>query len=225
MPPMLQAKLLRVLENHEVVRIGGNEPIKIDVRIVSATHRDLEARVREGQFRHDLLFRLHGLTIHLPPLRERGLDDMRMLVEHFLSQAAKRIGRPVPPLDQAAWRKLADYSWPGNIRELQHVVRRAGLVCRGSQVTAADLEMQASAADQPTGAAAGEIGAAILRTVQAALASGETNVHQSLHDLLDRELLRAALAECDDNQVQAARRLGISRNGLRARMRALGLDD
>src|SRR5437899_9515632 len=72
MPPMLQAKLLRVLENHEVVRIGGNDPIKIDVRIVSATHRDLEARVREGQFRHDLLFRLHGLTIHLPPLRERG---------------------------------------------------------------------------------------------------------------------------------------------------------
>jgi hypothetical protein len=103
MPPMLQAKLLRVLENHEVVRIGGNEPIKVDVRIVSATHRDLDARVRDGHFRHDLLFRLNGLTIQLPPLRERSPDDLRLLVAHFLEQAAMRMGKPAQKLDPAAW--------------------------------------------------------------------------------------------------------------------------
>jgi DNA-binding NtrC family response regulator len=226
MPPMLQAKLLRVLENHEVVRIGGNEPIKVDVRIVSATHRGLDARMREGDFRQDLLFRINGVTIQLPPLRDRGLDDLRLLVEEILSQTARRIGRSVPALDPAAWKKLAEHSWPGNIRELQHAIRRAALVCRGSQVTAADIDLQSSDGAQLSGTAPveGDVGGNIARAVQAALASGQADLHQSLHETLDRELLRAILAECQGNQVQAARRLGISRNGLRAKMRALGLE-
>src|SRR5258708_33392810 len=91
---MLQAKLVRVLENHEIVRVGGNEPIKVDVRIVSATHRDLESRVRAGEFREDLLFRLNGMTIRLPSLRQRGLEDIKLRVEHFLARAAQNSGTP-----------------------------------------------------------------------------------------------------------------------------------
>jgi DNA-binding NtrC family response regulator len=182
--------------------------------------------MREGDFRQDLLFRLKGVMIHLPPLRDRGPDDLRLLVEDLLSQAARRLGRPVPALDSATWKKLVEYAWPGNTRELQHVIRRAALVCRGSQVTAGDIELQTSAGEQVSGSAAGggDFGGSIMRAVQAALASGQADLHQSLHETLDRELLRATLAECQGNQVQAARRLGISRNGLRAKMRALGLE-
>jgi DNA-binding NtrC family response regulator len=226
MPPMLQAKLLRVLENSEVVRIGGNEPIKVDVRVVSATHRDLNATQGTGDFRQDLLFRINGVTIRLPPLRERGHDDLRLIVEHVIADAASRAGRAKPTLADEAWQKLCEHSWPGNIRELQHVARRAVLVCRGTQIVAADLELGGAAADAgpPSTASDNDAGLGLTRAVLAALASGQPNIHQSLHDALDKELLHRTLAECAGNQVQTARRLGLSRNGLRARMRALGLE-
>jgi two-component system nitrogen regulation response regulator GlnG len=226
MPPMLQAKLLRVLENHEIVRIGGNEPIKVDVRIVSATHRDLDSRVRAGEFREDLLFRLNGMTIRLPSLRQRGLEDIKLLTEHFLTHAAQKSGRPRLTLEPAAWTRLCEHAWPGNIRELQHVVQRAAIISRGSQVTIADFELKPSASEgAPNGAAAAaDVGAHIVHAVKAALATGEANLNQSLHDLLDGALLRMALAECGGNQVKTARRLGISRNGLRAKMRTYGLE-
>lgn len=225
MPPMLQAKLLRVLENSEVVRIGGNEPIKVDVRVVSATHRDLDARIGAGCFREDLLFRLNGATLHLPPLRERG-DDLKLLVEELLVQTAQRMGRPIPTLQAAAWDKLRNYSWPGNVRELQHVVRLAALIARGKQIAPGDLELRPSALNGtlPGPKAQGDASAMMEQAVKAALASEQADLHQALHDMLDRELLRAALAECGGNQVQTARRLGLSRNGLRAKMRALGLE-
>jgi DNA-binding NtrC family response regulator len=223
MPAVLQAKLLRVLENSEVVRIGGNEPIKVDVRIVSATHRDLAAGSESGNFRQDLMYRLNGVTIHLPTLRQRGEEDLRLLVDHFLAQAAQRAGRPVPALAEATWDKLREHSWPGNIRELQHVMRRAVLISRGSQIEPGDVElthavaMEADLRKESTSAG-------IAQAVRTAVASGGENLYESLHGILDLELLRLVLAECDGNQVQAARRLGISRNGLRAKMEALGLE-
>ena len=226
MPAMLQAKLLRVLENNEVVRIGGNEPIKVDVRVVSATHCDLGAQIEAGDFRQDLLFRINGVTIRLPALRERGGDDLRLLVDHFLVQAAKKAGRSVPTLQDTAWNELRNYRWPGNIRELQHVMRRAVLVCRGTQISPAELELKSA----PTGGvpdptqATGDASLNLAQAVKAALASGQANLHKSLHDSLDAELLRMTLADYGGNQVQTARRLGLSRNGLRARMRALGLE-
>jgi DNA-binding NtrC family response regulator len=223
MPTILQAKLLRVLETSEVVRIGGNDPIKVDVRIISATHRDLEASVQTGQFRQDLLFRLNGVTIHLPPLRERSTEDLRLLVEHFLRQSAKKCGRSVPALSDAVWEKLRDHSWPGNIRELQHVVRRAVLVSRGTHISTADIELSTPPAGKEVGGSR-TADEHIAMAVKVALASGDDNLYQPLHDMLDLELLRLVLAECNGNQVQSARRLGISRNGLRAKMQALGLD-
>ena len=141
-------------------------------------------------------------------------------------QTAKRIGRPVPTIQEAAWKKLGDYQWPGNVRELQHVVRRAALVCRGTQISPSDLELKSPSTGTPMPISAAEVDVAtsIAQAVKAALTSGQANLHDALHEMLDGELLRMAFAECGGNQVQTARRLGLSRNGLRAKMRALGLE-
>src|SRR5208283_4611320 len=136
MPLPLQAKLLRVLETKEVCRVGSNEVIKVNVRLVSATHRNLEAAVAEKKFRQDLLFRLNRLPIRLPPLRERG-EDMELLARHYLARAARDAGIPVPSLDGSALARLRNYSWPGNVRELQTVMCRAVRLCRAPQLSAA----------------------------------------------------------------------------------------
>jgi len=222
MPPTLQAKLLRVLENQEIVRIGSNEPIKVDVRVLSATHRDLEKAATEDSFRQDLLFRLNGMMIHLPPLRARGEDDLQLLVEHCLRRAAEKIERPVPSIHHGAWIKLRGYEWPGNIRELQNVIGRASIVCTGSRITATDLELGSTT---PVAADTGQenVRTNILRAVELAIESGQSNLLAFLTETLERELLRRTLSECGGNQVQTAKRLGISRNGLRAKMRAYDL--
>ncbi|MGH7134284.1 MAG: sigma 54-interacting transcriptional regulator, partial [Pirellulales bacterium] len=215
------AKLLRVLENNEVVRIGGNDPIKVDVRVVSATHSDPSESIASGAFRQDLLFRIKGVTIRLPPLRERGDDDLKLIFEQLVTQAAERARRATPTLTDAAWTKLREHSWPGNVRELKNVVIRAVLVCRGTHIVPSDLELESS----PTSPECQDSPIAHLsRAVQLALVLGQADLHQSLHDALDVELLRSTLAECGGNQVQTSRRLGLSRNGLRARLRALGLE-
>lgn len=226
MPLATQIKLLRVLESGEITRVGSNEAIRVDVRVVSATNRDLDKLIDAGEFRQDLLFRLNSVTLRLPALRERGEGDLKLLVEHFLKQAPRRNGRPVPTIQDAAWKMLLEYAWPGNIRELQHVVWHAVLMGRGTQISPGDLELKPC----PTGGLAcandapGDSAANLAKTVKAALASGQANLHQILHDLLDAELLRMTLAEYGGNQVQTARRLGLSRNGLRARMQSLGLE-
>src|SRR5437660_137047 len=151
MPPTLQAKLLRVRENQEVLRIGSNEPIKVNVRVLSATHRHLETAIREGKFREDLYYRLAGVIIRLPALRERRAD-IPLLAEYFLARAAADMARPAPTLHESAREKLRGYSWPGNVRQLQNVMRRALLMCRGAQIMPADLDFVDSAADPETAA-------------------------------------------------------------------------
>jgi len=226
MPLATQIRLLRVLESGEITRVGSNEPITVDVRVVSATNRDLDELIEAGEFREDLLFRLNNVTIRLPALRERGEGDLQLLVEHFLAQSPRRTGRPVPTIQEAAWKKLLEYPWPGNIRELQHVVWHAVLMGRGTQISPGDLELKpCSTLDTSPGHVdEGDAAANIAQAVKAAFASGQAELHQSLHDTLDAELLRMALAEYGGNQVQTARRLGISRNGLRAKMQLLGLE-
>jgi DNA-binding NtrC family response regulator len=223
MPLVLQAKLLRVLENREIVRIGGNEAITVDVRIVSATHCDLQSQAAEGRFREDLLFRLKGVTISLPPLRERGREDLELLAEHFLQRAANGVGRPAPGLQQGAREKLRAHGWPGNIRELQHVMRLALVTCRGPQITAGDLEFD-SAPNSPAEPQELDAAAHFARGVQAAIAVGDADLYQRLHDLWEKELIQQTLEACGGNQVHTARRLGISRNGLRSKMQAHGLE-
>ena len=141
MPATLQAKLLRVLENQELTRVGGNETIKVDVRVLSATHCDLEAAIDAKTFREDLYWRLNGVTIRLPPLRERG-TDLLLLAKHFLEKAAQGAGRRPPTLHPGAWDRLRAHSWSGNLRELRNVIGRAVLMCRGSQIMPDDLELR-----------------------------------------------------------------------------------
>ncbi len=123
-PLVMQAKLLRVLQNNEIRRVGGSENIRIDVRVVSATHRDLNERIRKGLFREDLYYRLNVITIAIPPLRER-LEDVALLLDYFLNKFSERLGKPVPELDSNARRILESYPWPGNVRELENAVERA----------------------------------------------------------------------------------------------------
>ena len=124
MPPATQAKMLRVLQEQAFERVGGNETIRTDVRLIAATHRDLKAWSAEGKFRPDLYYRLGVFTIHLPPLRERG-DDLPLLVQHFLRRFSRELGREVREVAPEALERLRGYPWPGNIRELQSVLKQA----------------------------------------------------------------------------------------------------
>jgi DNA-binding NtrC family response regulator len=138
MDKTLQAKILRALQEKEIVRVGGKENIKIDCRIVAATHRDLLSEVKEGNFREDLYFRLFGLTIELPPLRERG-KDILLLAKHFISSFCKENGMPAKKLSSEASKKLMGYGYPGNIRELKSVVELAVVMSEGDTITDNDI--------------------------------------------------------------------------------------
>lgn len=224
MPTTLQAKLLRVLENQEVFRIGSNEAIKVNVRVLSATHRHLETAVREGKFREDLYYRLAGVTIRVPPLRERGLDII-LLAEHFLRKIAESMGQPTPILHESAREKMMRYAWPGNVRQLLQVMRGAFLMCRGSHIGAEDLEFAEVAAPAAAGTAGseGDAVAGLHGAIRWALGTGQSDLHALLSEMLERELLKLTLAELDGNQAQVAKRLGIARGTVIDKIRKYGL--
>jgi DNA-binding NtrC family response regulator len=136
--PAIQVKLLRFLQEHEFERVGGNQTIKVDVRVVAATNRDLLARVKQGQFREDLYYRLNVVAIEMPPLRTR-VSDIALLATHFLARYAKENGKPVTGFADAALERLTRYHWPGNVRELENAIERAVVVCRGDTVRPEDL--------------------------------------------------------------------------------------
>jgi DNA-binding NtrC family response regulator len=222
MPPSLQAKLLRVLENQEVARIGSNEAIKVDVRLLSATHRDLESAIRAGSFREDLFYRLNGVTINLPSLRERGAD-LQLLTSYFVDQAAQNSGRPAPTLHESAWDKLRTHPWPGNIRELRNILGRAVLMCRGPQIMPADLELRRGDSAMARGTSEEDAIAGLQAAIRWAWETRGTNLWPQLHDLLERELLKFALTELDGNKSQVAERLNMARNTILARLQKYGL--
>ncbi len=141
--PVLQVKLLRVLQEGEFIPVGATRPKRVDVRFVAATNRRLDEEVANGNFREDLYYRLNVFSLHLPPLRERP-EDIEPLVEHLLARAASRIGRPVQGVSQAAFRALRTYHWPGNVRELQNVIERGVILARNGQIAAEDLPLEVS---------------------------------------------------------------------------------
>jgi len=204
----LQVKLLRVLQEQEFQRVGGNKDIKVDVRIIAATNKDLRAEVDVGRFRADLFFRLNVVSIHVPPLRERR-EDIPVLVAHFLNKFGERLGRPMREVDPEVISALYRYSWPGNVRELENVIERALVLSRGSTITPDDLppEMRES-----PGLEGG------LET----LISGEGGLAETL-DAIEERMIHQALKKAGNVQAQAAKILGISRSNLQYKMKKYGL--
>jgi two-component system, NtrC family, response regulator HydG len=209
MPLTLQAKLLRVLETREVVRVGSNEPVKVDVRIVAATNKDLEQAVREGRFREDLYFRIKVVTIRLPPLRERR-DDVPLLVDRFVREFAEVHGRTVTGVTTAAMAKLANYAWPGNVRQLRNVMETAVLVTPGTSIDVANLPAEIASVQAPLAAAEPAFAAP---SAPASTASPLDDLVMPLEEV-ERILVRNALRRSDGNRERAAKALGISERTL-----------
>lgn len=211
-PPDLQVKLLRALDQGEIRKVGDDTPVPVDVRIVAATHRDLEAEVEAGRFRADLYYRLAVFTVPVPSLAERA-DDIPLLAEHFLAAAAADQGRDLPGFSPEALATLAAWSFPGNIRELQNEVRRAAALVEDGCFVTHDLlspKLQATGRDADA-APGGEVAGEGASTLRAAMERHEA------------ELLRAALARNEGNQTRTATELGVSRRTLVERIQRYGL--
>jgi two-component system nitrogen regulation response regulator GlnG len=223
MPLALQAKMLRLLQEQAFERVGGSELVQTDVRLIAATHRDLQGWSEEGKFRADLYYRLNVFTIHLPPLRERG-EDLLPLVQHYLRRFSRELGREVRDIAPEALARLRGYPWRGNIRELQSVLKQALLKASGPTLLPAflpDLGGEPSAAVAPAPSPAEE--PSLEAFLRLCLASDQGDLYAEAHRHLDRLLLTRILEATGGNQQQAARRLGISRDTLRRRLRELGL--
>jgi two-component system nitrogen regulation response regulator GlnG len=221
MPVDLQAKLLRVLQNGEVTPVGGRRAETVDVRIIAATHRDLDAAVAAGTFREDLLYRLRVVPIHIPPLRERR-EDIPLLARHFAERYADELGVEPRLLSDAALARLTAHPWPGNVRELENAVRRALVLASGDVLLPEDFDFLG---ERPRRAGARpELSDLVREEARAVLASGAQNVYHLLLDRIERPLLEAALAHTDGNQIRAAALLGINRNTLRKKISELGIE-
>jgi two-component system, NtrC family, response regulator len=204
----LQAKLLRVLQEQEFQRVGANKDIKVDVRIVAATNKNLKDEVDAGNFRGDLLFRLRVVHIELPPLRERH-SDIPLLVAHFLQKYAAKLNRTITDVDPEVMKAFANYAWPGNVRELEHVVERALVLCNGHSLTLKDLPAEV-----------GECGSKIVSIGE--MVAREKSLADTL-DEIEEQILRDALKKAGNIQAQAAKSLGISRSNLQYKMKKYGL--
>jgi two-component system nitrogen regulation response regulator GlnG len=222
MPLALQAKILRLLQEQSFERVGGNETVQTDVRLIAATHRDLKAWSLEGKFRPDLYYRLGVFTIHLPPLRERG-DDLPMLVQHYLRRFSRDLGREVREAAPEALERLRNYSWPGNIRELQSVLKQALLQASGKVLLPAFLpDLPLGPGEAATAAPSGkDLG--LEAFISQRLGPDASNLYAETHRQVDRLLLPLVLEYAQGNQHQAARLLGIARQTLRMKLRELGL--
>jgi len=221
-PVEIQVKLLRALQESEFERVGGIKTLKVDVRLIAATNRDLKALIAEGKFREDLFYRLAVVPIALPPLRERR-EDIPLLVRHFIEKYDRRLGKKVEGIEEEALHLLMGYAWPGNIRELENLMERSVLFADGPRIEASALpdslrEKGAAlpvpiAAVGPLGAIAAPSGASMKEIVRQAQAE------------LERELITRALEETGGNVTRAAKRLQISRKSLQVKMKELGLRD
>ena len=216
MPVELQAKLLRVLQEREIDRVGGSRPLPVDVRIVAATNADLSRSVEDGRFRRDLFYRLAVVPIRLPPLRERD-HDVILLARHFATKYGEQLRGKALTLARDAEPLLLSHSWPGNVRELQNVIQRALLALPGTRITARDLGPLL-----PAGAVREK---GLTGFVEGFLDGPEPEGgrYQSALAALEAPLISAAMDRTKGNQLKAAELLGMNRNTLRERMRALGL--
>ena len=206
-PPSTQVKLLRVLQDKEFERLGGTRTLKVDVRLVAATNRDLRAALEDGTFREDLYYRLNVVAIDIPPLREHK-EDIPPLANFFLERFAREAGKPVPTITPAALNRLMAYHWPGNIRELENIVQRGVALSSGPSLDFADFHLDDRAPREVSGA-----------TTSPVLPPGMTL------EQWEEEIIREAVHRANGNKSQAARALGLSRNALRYRLSKMGVPD
>jgi nitrogen regulation protein NR(I) len=217
-----QVKLLRVLQQQSFQRVGGTEVISVDVRVITATHRNLEAMIHEGKFREDLFHRLNVVSLQLPPLRERR-EDIPVLVQHFLRKYASDFGVDSPAISSDAVAALQADPWPGNVRELENMTRRLLLAARGFSISA-DSVRQTLAARHAEAAPTGHSFTAFAGDLLARAQKGELqDAHARMVAEAEREILTQAIMLAESNQAKAARWLGLSRLTLREKLKQLGL--
>jgi DNA-binding NtrC family response regulator len=224
MSPLLQGKVLRVLQEQRFERVGGDETIETDVRIISATNRDLEAMVAEGTFRPDLYYRLNGYTIVLPPLRERS-DDLLMLTERFLARYARELGKDVDGIAPAALELLIHYPWPGNVRELQTVIKKSLLQATGPVLLPEFLPKEIVSRPKRLAPTAPENlpPSDLSVIVDGLLREGNEDLYAETLAMMDRYLLTRVLQITEGNQSNAAKMLRITRGCLRRKLQELGM--
>jgi len=225
MTPLVQSKVLRLLQEQRFERVGGNETIKTDVRIITATNCDLEKMVADGEFRSDLYYRLNGFSIRIPPLRERA-DDILVLIQHFLGRFGRQLGKDVQGVSPEAVELLLRYSWPGNVRELQSVLKQAILQATGSVLIAEFLpdEVRGGGRKLAPSQNGDDLPFADLEgLIEQRLQAGSEDLYAESLLLMEKCLITRVLRHTAGNQSQAARILGITRGSLRNKVRALGI--
>ena len=235
MSPTTQAKALRLLQEQQFERIGGNVTVKTDVRIITATNRDLNQLVAEGRFRQDLLYRLNGFTIQLPPLRERR-DDITILTEHFLKLFNRDLNKSVVGVSSETMQILQSHDWPGNVREFQSAIKYAMIQATGAIITPDCLPQSCLSSQKISHLSQDEAVAPLagsdefpsttfdlISLVRKLLTEGHPDLYRVVTQETDHQILREVMAFCKGSQLQAAEKLGISRMTLRSKLRALGM--
>ena len=210
LPPSLQVKLLRVLQERTFVRVGGVESISVDVRIIAATNRDLQERIRQGLFREDLYYRLNVVPIYMPPLRERR-EDIPLLAAHFVAKFGRELGKEPCHLSPAAMEVLRSYHWPGNVRQLENTIERALVIAGGSAILPEHVEAYLQESEQTEASGIGQ------------LLQWEDRTMRELVQEVEREAIARALQKEKGNRLQTAKRLGISRRALLYKLEMYGL--
>jgi two-component system nitrogen regulation response regulator GlnG len=225
MPADLQVRLLRVLSDGEYYRVGGHAPQKASVRIIAATHQNLDDRVRQGLFREDLLHRLNVVRLRLPPLRERP-EDIAPLARHFLQKSARELAVEPKTLSDEALKVLASFSFPGNVRQLENVCHWVTVMGPGQRIEVADLPPEVREVARGSGGSGAEVGwqQALDRELAQALIRGERNVGDRLEQEFEKTLIRRALAHTGGHRMEAAAWLGWGRNTLTRKIQELGLE-
>lgn len=235
MSPLLQSKTLRLLQEQKFERVGGSKTIETDTRLISATNRDLEQMIEDNEFRLDVYHRINAFEIHLPPLRKRG-EDIDLLVNHFVRQLSKKLGRKVEGVSPEAMKIIREYSWPGNVRELQSVIRRSMLMATGPVIVPENLSIEF---DTPTTGTVGNAATAgsdgrrqtiqsdpgdnISAFVQQRIEAGSNEIYAESLAAMESVLIRKILIHTSGNQSKAAELLGITRGSLRTKIRSLNI--
>jgi len=222
MSPALQTRLLRVLAESEFYRVGGQMPVKVDVRVIAATNQDLARAVKESRFREDLFHRLNVIRINTPPLRQRR-EDIPLLLSHYLADAADEIGTPAKLVDAEALDALQSYDWPGNVRQLVNASRRLTVTAPGSVITAADIPDDLGGRDSPRNAAK-EWTLTLAAWAETQIRNGDAPLLDTALPEFEKTLIGIAMSQTNGHRQEAAKLLGWGRNTLARKMKALHLD-